>query len=656
MELWQILTLIGVSAAALVLWLIYQKHSDRWETWAEFAEKRNLAFLPPHQDCPPRILGAYGDTPVEIAVQVYGKKNKVKMGTRFSCYFTQSLPSGLHIVPLGFKDEHAAVFPGKRVLSGDDAIDDRLSIKGIDVEAMNALLSVARARNAIDSFLSSRKRAAVTLHRATVINTGVVQSKKKLEKELDAVVAVVKDIERTLDLLAQKSDQTGSRAIRTDAAALENETAEQDKAEQDEAEQDKAEQDKAEQDKAERAKAERDEAAQGEAKKREKGKKKLKPAIKPQSEKGAQAEEKAKREAEEKAKREAEEKAKREAEEKAKREAEEKAKREAEEKAKREAEEKAKREAEEKAKREAEEKAKREAEEKAKREAEEKAKREAEEKAKREAEEKAKREAEEKAKREAEEKAKREAEEKAKREAEEKAKREAEEKAKREAEEKKKVVAAAKTATGKLEERGSLSDKLAQKLDRVVKEGAKRSPSRDQWSVPDGLAARDPGESGTDLEVEMEIVAEEPPAADAPAFDRGKDGGSGQKPASATKVTLAAKKNGQPVLLKELKQAADDKIGPIDRQEMVRKLRKGVYFGSIKVEEVTWTTGVGLKPSIMLGRTVLGVIGGELDVAVRFPNTENIRLRMIKPGKNLQFKAKVVEWDDLEQRLVLEAQ
>jgi hypothetical protein len=57
----------------------------------------------------------------------------------------------------------------------------------------------------------------------------------------------------------------------------------------------------------------------------------------------------------------------------------------------------------------------------------------------------------------------------------------------------------------------------------------------------------------------------------------------------------------------------------------------------------------------MMGRTVVGSVGPDVIVGVRFAKTENDRIRKLTTGDKLQIKARVVDWDDLDKRLIMEA-
>ncbi len=117
---------------------------------------------------------------------------------------------------------------------------------------------------------------------------------------------------------------------------------------------------------------------------------------------------------------------------------------------------------------------------------------------------------------------------------------------------------------------------------------------------------------------------------------------------------IPEKKKGDPVSMEEMAHVWSKDIGPVDRRAIIKKLSKGTVTCTVEVEEITWTTGVELRSDIMMGRTVIGIMGEDQWVAVRFSKNRSDAIKKHKPGEKIPVQGKIVDWDDVKSRIILE--
>ena len=117
---------------------------------------------------------------------------------------------------------------------------------------------------------------------------------------------------------------------------------------------------------------------------------------------------------------------------------------------------------------------------------------------------------------------------------------------------------------------------------------------------------------------------------------------------------IPEKKKGDPVSMEEMALVRSKDLGPVDRRAIIKKLSKGTVTCTVEVEEITWTTGVELRSDIMMGRTVIGIMGEDQWVAVRFSKNRSDAIKKHKPGEKIPVQGKIVDWDDVKSRIILE--
>ena len=702
METWEIILLIGGPAFLLVVWLLIQQMGSLHGAWRKFAKSRKLQFFAGGSRVSPKIVGAYGDTPVEITLEPSAQDEDARPRTRFAAHFSVALPSGSNIASLLYEDVFGKHFGGASVAVGEDSLEGAFTFHSRDDEGLQALVTSPRAREALLQFAKDHKRCAVTAHRAVFVVDGVVKDPEVLIKGLDDVVAVVKDVERAQESLREEAlssaeeaetsaESAGGSGVRDpEAGQGEGSSEEESKGSSSGASSkepassnekktsDDAEAQREEEKGKEKAEEETRKKIQEEAERRaeEETRKKIQEEAKRKAEEEARKkmEEEAERKAEEEARKKMEEEAKRKAEEEARKKIEEEAKRKAEEEARKKMEEEAKRKAEEEARKKMEEEAKRKAEEEARKKMEEEAKRKAEEEARKKMEEEAKRKAEEEARKKMEEEAKREAEEEAKRKADEEAKRKADEEAKRKDAARKNKKGPEKVPLASLEKKprkASVSDPDAgEGMSRARKVldipglgdlGKKKKTEVEELdiTVADPISGEEmESDEGVPTEPRQKSVQKEESA------ESGKQGKAEAGEAGAPRekreeelsvaATISQKKRGDFVSREEMELLFSGDLGPVDRRAIIQKLTKGTVACTVEVEEVTWTTGVGLRADIMMGHTVLGLTGDDQGITLRFSKGRSEAVKKYQPGDKLPVRGRIVDWDDVEKRLILE--
>ena len=609
METWEIVALIGGPAFLLLVWLVYQGFSSFDDVWRKFAGSRKLVFLPGNNRASPKIVGAYGETPIEITVEPYSGEDGLKTCTRFSAYFSSALPSGMNIASLQYEDIFGRYFRGGRVYVEDDGLEGAYTFNAMDGDELVKLVTVKRAHDALLRFATDHKRCAVTAHRAVFITFGVVKEYDELVKGLDDVTAVVKDLEAVTQMLSEggvdhhqdglkggkeTEELSHSGAMEVDGGKEDTEDVSEDK---------KAEPlDES---------SEEDVSGGGDDTEEKTGTKKI----------DGEDEKKEKVKDGKKIEKEKEEKGKGKAQ---------KPKAEKEEKAK-------KRKAEEEEKKR---KAEAEAEEKEK-------KRKAEEEEK-----KRKAEEEEAKKRKAEEEEK-------KRKAEEKEKKKDEgvssDDKERGSESRRKPIKIPGLGDlgklGKKHDKKNTDKKKPDKLDIVVTEPISEEEAKRDAGVPVELRAA--GKSAENPEEEGNVKGEAFALKRQSGGEVSGNGGKGDEDISVVS-SIPEKRKGEFVSPDEFALVSSKDMGPVDRRGVIKKLSKGIVSCTVEVEEVTWTTGSGLRADMMMGRTVIGITGDDQWVAIRFSKTRSEGIKRYEVGDKLPVQGRIVDWDDVEKRIVLE--
>ncbi len=159
------------------------------------------------------------------------------------------------------------------------------------------------------------------------------------------------------------------------------------------------------------------------------------------------------------------------------------------------------------------------------------------------------------------------------------------------------------------------------------------------------------GTKGEPSNVEPSVVGGVAAAAPGPPPELSNTPGSSQAASPLPAVTPADE-----ALFAELSKLRDRSAGFLERPDIIRRIQGRRLSGRMTVEQVTWTSGLHLSERVQGGRSVIGTLPDGLNVGVSFAKARDAELETLTRGDELQFSGIVAQWDDIYDRLLLEAE
>lgn len=106
----------------------------------------------------------------------------------------------------------------------------------------------------------------------------------------------------------------------------------------------------------------------------------------------------------------------------------------------------------------------------------------------------------------------------------------------------------------------------------------------------------------------------------------------------------------------ELSKLRDGTASFLERPEIIKRIKGRRLSGSMTVAQTTWTTSFHLSERVRNGQTAVGTMPDGLLVAVSFVKERDDETKALKRGDELKFCGRVAHWDDVQHRLLLEAE
>lgn len=101
----------------------------------------------------------------------------------------------------------------------------------------------------------------------------------------------------------------------------------------------------------------------------------------------------------------------------------------------------------------------------------------------------------------------------------------------------------------------------------------------------------------------------------------------------------------------QLQRLADRALGYRDRQEILSSLSQGPMKLIVAVRSSEDSRAIGLPNTYLRGRTLIGMVG-QVEVSVRFPDSENARVDAMTPGQVVEVEATLHDFDNFYRRAV----
>lgn len=101
----------------------------------------------------------------------------------------------------------------------------------------------------------------------------------------------------------------------------------------------------------------------------------------------------------------------------------------------------------------------------------------------------------------------------------------------------------------------------------------------------------------------------------------------------------------------QLQRLADRALGYRDRQEILRSLSESDMDLRVAVRSTEDSRAIGLPSHYLRGRTLIGMVG-QVEVSVRFPDSENARIDAMAPGDVVAVQATLHDFDNFYRRAV----